>query len=661
MKPLRSWSLRTLLQLLVLAASLPAMAILLYTGRELESTVTRNAEDFTQSQVRTMAAHHQRVVDNARLLLLTLASTTEVRNMDLAVCQELLDETQRGESAFAALFLADARGRVAVSTSPSGPRDIGSVPYFLRAMEGRGFVTGHYALQEEPRRVILHFAQPVLDPAGRAKGVLVAAFDLNLFGGFFYGAHLPENSVFTLTDARGMRLTRFPETEKYTWVPDLPRMIEFMSGPEEEGTFQEAGVDGALRLYAYKRLRFEGAPFPHLMIRLGIPVDKALSEARRVVFRNGALLLLAALLALALARLLGEFTILRRVRRLVDAAGRLGSGDLSTRTGPGYGEGEFGRLAGAFDSMAEGLERREEARARAEAELQRLNEELEERVARRTEDLAVSNRELQEALEGLRRTQSQLVQAEKMAALGGLVAGVAHEINTPVGVGVTAASLLEEKTRAAAAALESGEMRRSALKEYLDTATEAAGMILGNLRRASDLVRSFKQVAVDQSSQERRTFNVAGYIGEILLSLRPTLKRTGHAVLVDCDPDLRIDSYPGAFSQILTNFIMNSLTHAFAEGAPGEIRIGVSAAGGVLTLVYSDNGRGMTPGERDKAFEPFFTTTRAKGGAGLGLSIVYNLATQTLGGQISCESEPGRGTTFTVAMPLNREAGHERA
>jgi signal transduction histidine kinase len=653
-----SWSLRTLLQLLVLAASLPAMAILLYTGRELENTVARNAESFTLSQVRGMAAYHQRVVDNARMLLHTLARTGEVRNLDLPACAALLSETQRSNSAYASLFLANARGAVVAATSASGPRDIAEVPYFSRALAGREFVIGHYALQEEPRRVILHFAQPVLDAAGQAKAVLVAAFDLNQFGEIFSGTHLPENSVFTLTDANGIRLTRFPETAKYTWVPDLKRMVEVMSGPADEGTFQEVGVDGAHRLYAFKRLHFEGAPFPYLMIRLGIPVDKALSQVRQVVLWNGVMLLLAVLLALVLAWLVGDLTILRRVRRLVDAAGRLGGGDLSTRTGLDYGQGELGRLAGAFDSMAEGLERREEARARAEAELTRLNEELEARVARRTADLAVSNRELQEALEGLRRTQSQLVQAEKMAALGGLVAGVAHEINTPVGIGVTAASLLEEKTRAAAEILAGGGMRRGDLEEYLGVASEATGMILSNLRRASDLIRSFKQVAVDQSTQERRTFKVAEYIAEILLSLRPKLKRTGHAVNVRCDPDLEIDSYPGAFSQILTNFVMNSLTHAFADGEAGTIDIAASAADGMLTLSYADSGRGMEPQVRDKVFEPFFTTTRAKGGTGLGLSIVYNLATQTLGGRITCESEPGRGTTFTITVPLAREARH---
>lgn len=654
MKPPLAWSIRTHLQLLVLAAVLPAMAIILYTGRELRDTVTANAESFTLSQVQAMAAHHERVVDNARLLLMTLAGTSEVRGKDARACQALLDDTLAHNEAYVSLVLADAAGEVVAAAPRSQSGSIREAPYFRHALQGREFVTGDYALRDSPRRVVIHFAQPALDAAGAVSAVLVAAFDLNYFGHIFYETSLPENSVFTLTDTHGIRLTRFPETEKYTWVPDLQRMIEVMSGPDEEGTFQEVGVDGAHRLYSYKRVRFRGAPFPYLMIRLGIPVDKALAEARRVVARNLALLCLAGLLAMASAWALGHVTILRRLNRLVTAAGRVGAGDLAARTGLSPNEGELGQLAGAFDRMAEGLEKREEARRLAEEHIRRLNEELEERVVRRTADLAVANRDLQEALEGLRRTQSQLVQSEKMAALGGLVAGVAHEINTPVGVGVTAASLLDQKTRDIQALFRGGAMKRSDLNDYLEVAGEATGMVLGNLQRASDLIRSFKRVAVDQSSEESRTFKVKEYIQEILLSLRPNLKKTRHTVEVNCAEDLEITSFPGAFSQILTNFVMNSLTHAFAEGDQGRMTIAVSADRGVLTLAYADNGKGMEPESLAKVFEPFFTTSRSKGGTGLGMSIVYNIVTQTLGGTIYCASAPGQGTAFTITMPLGQ-------
>jgi Signal transduction histidine kinase regulating C4-dicarboxylate transport system len=655
MKPLRARSIRTRLLFLVLAAVLPAMAIVSYSGFELRDNVVREAEQYALRQVQAMAAHHERVVDNARLLLLTLARASEIRSMDGAACQVLLADVLKRNPTYQSLQLAAADGRVVAAAPLSGPAETDQLS-FQDALRSGAFATGKYTLDPGTRHVVIRFAQPVADTLGRSVAVLTASFDLNVFGRLFRDLHLPEGCIFTLTSADGVRLTRFPETEKYTWVPDLKRMVERMSGPRQEGTFLETGVDGVSRLYAFKRLHFQGAPFPHLMIRLGIPVEEALAGARFVMARNLGLLVLTAVLAMFLAWLLSEWTIMRSLRRLVAAADRLGGGDLKTRSGLSHDEAELGLLAKAFDQMAEGLEQREEQRRTAEEEVLRLNRDLEERVEQRTRELAEANQDLREAMDGLRRTQNQLVQSEKMAALGGLVAGVAHEINTPVGIGVTAVSHLGQKTREIRTLYDKDEVRRSDLEDYLAVAQETADMTLGNLERASELIRSFKKVAVDQTTEERRPFKVREYIDAILLSLRPRLKKTRHRVEVRCDPDLMVESYPGAFSQILSNFVLNSLTHAFDEGQEGHMVVEAAASDGLLTLTYSDDGRGMEPEVLQRVFEPFFTTARSKGGSGLGLSIVYNLVTQTLGGTISCESAPGRGATFTVTVPLGREA-----
>lgn len=649
-------SIRATLVFLVLLAMLPALGIMLFSGYTLRENMVDSAEEAALRQIQVMASHHEQVVENARLLLATLAKAREIQMLDRLGAQLLLEEMLSRNGAYVALALSDPDGRIVAVSPTDSFSSIADEPYFQEARQGSGFAMGNYHLRQGTRSVVMEFAQPVLDREGALRGVLVAFFDLSYFGRIFADAHLPAGSVFTLTDADGIRLTRFPETEKYTWVPDLPYMIEKMSSGADEGTFLDKGVDGVRRLYGFKRLRIEDAASLRLMIRLGQPEDLALAKARTALARDMFLLVLAAALAVATAWFVGDLTIMRRLGRLLSAANRLGTGDLSTRTGLDHGEGELGVLAAAFDRMAESLQIQDYDRRRAEEEVCILNEDLEDRVEQRTSELARANESLQTALESLRQAQGQLVMSEKLAALGGLVAGVAHEINTPVGVALSATSTMAEKNRILSELFAAGEMKRSNLTEYLESTREGVEMTLLNLNRASDLIRSFKMVAADQVSESRRRFNVREYIGQVLLSLRPKLKKTPHLVEVECDGDLVIESYPGALSQILTNFIVNSLTHAFGEGQTGLLRIAVVRNDGTLSLTYSDDGCGIAPEVQDRIFEPFYTTARAKGSTGLGLHIVFNIVTGTLGGTITCCSAPGQGTTFQVRMPVERES-----
>lgn len=291
-------------------------------------------------------------------------------------------------------------------------------------------------------------------------------------------------------------------------------------------------------------------------------------------------------------------------------------------------------------------------RKNAETEIRDLNEDLEARVIRRTADLAAANDELHQAMAQLKDAQGQLVESEKMASLGGLVAGVAHEINTPVGIGVTAATHLTEATKNFRRNYDDGAMKRRDLESFLGVAEQSTDIIFGNLRRAADLIKSFKQVAVDQSSDERRVFNACEYIDEIVTSLGAVLKKSPHKVVVNCDPALELDSYPGAYSQILTNLIMNSLVHAYDADDAGTITIDLHADKDGIMLRYADDGKGMPEDAVAKVFEPFFTTKRGAGGSGLGMHILYNLVNGKLSGAVTCESEPGKGTTFTIATPL---------
>lgn len=277
----------------------------------------------------------------------------------------------------------------------------------------------------------------------------------------------------------------------------------------------------------------------------------------------------------------------------------------------------------------------------AEADLQQANQSLTAQVE-----------ESRLMLSQLRDAQNQLVQSEKLASLGELVAGVAHEINTPVGVAVTASSYLRDETRDLRKALTDGQLKRSRLSEFVDGAEQSAQMILTNLQRAAELVQSFKQVAVDRSSSEAREIALSSYIHEVLTSLKPKLRGTQHQVQVNCPEDLSMLTVPGALSQVITNLVMNSLIHAFDSGAPGIMQINVEMLSNQrVQLEYRDDGAGIPEHLQCKVFNPFFTTKRGSGGSGLGMHIVYNLVHNVLGGQIALWSAPQQGVRFTLTLP----------
>ncbi|MEG5046934.1 ATP-binding sensor histidine kinase [Microcoleus sp. B4-C1] len=278
------------------------------------------------------------------------------------------------------------------------------------------------------------------------------------------------------------------------------------------------------------------------------------------------------------------------------------------------------------------------------ANLHQFNQNLENLVQQRTSELS-------QTLEDLKSAQNKLVESEKMAALGGLVAGVAHEINTPIGIGITAASLLAEKATKFFEVYSNGQIKRSELEKFLDTAVQSSNMILSNLTRAADLIHSFKEVAVDQSSELKRTFNVKNYLEEILTSLSAKLKRTKHKIEIKCDENIVVDSYPGVVCQIVTNLVLNSLIHAYDGEDAGILAFDFKLEGDRLIFEYADNGKGIDPENLSKIFEPFFTTKRGQGGTGLGLHIIYNLVTQKLKGTISCRSQVNKGTRFIIEFP----------
>lgn len=291
-----------------------------------------------------------------------------------------------------------------------------------------------------------------------------------------------------------------------------------------------------------------------------------------------------------------------------------------------------------------GVTREITAEVQAKEELQDLNRELNSRIEEAT-------RELKDSLEVLTATQSQLVESEKMASLGGLVAGVAHEINTPIGVGITASSHISDITEAFNNQYTTGEITNNDLSTYLEEVNDSALIIKSNLDRAVELVSSFKQVAVDQSSQEIRSYGLKRYCNEIIQSLTPQFKNKDIEIKLECDKSLNAFGEAGAFSQIITNLLNNSLVHGFENCISGSIDIDITCEQEVIKFVYTDSGKGIPKEHAKKIFDPFFTTKRGKGGTGLGLHIVYNLVSQYLQGTIQFNDKFERGSQFIIEFP----------
>ncbi|WP_087025540.1 PAS domain-containing sensor histidine kinase [Thaumasiovibrio subtropicus] len=291
-----------------------------------------------------------------------------------------------------------------------------------------------------------------------------------------------------------------------------------------------------------------------------------------------------------------------------------------------------------------------------ETELLKLNEDLEEKVQDRTASLNQSNAELRSAYAELKETQKSLLEAEKMASLGSLVAGISHEINTPIGISVTSSSFMKEEAIKLQKSVSTGKISKSALDTMVENISSSADLVLNSLEKAAKLIESFKQVAVNQTNEQRVSFNLSDNIEQVLNSLQYRLVQDSVEVSLNCDSTLVIDNYPGRLQQVFTNLVMNSLIHGFSNWhGPHQITITVNidTESDMLAIEYHDNGRGIEKEISDRIFDPFVTSKLGQGGSGLGTHIIYNLIVQLMQGSIECDSEPGHGATFKMLIPLD--------
>ena len=364
-------------------------------------------------------------------------------------------------------------------------------------------------------------------------------------------------------------------------------------------------------------------------------------EAWRALARSVGILTLSLVLILGVM----QRRVLHPMDKLSRAAEELAAGRLDQPLEL-LGEDEIARVGIAMERMRQAL-------LRAFEDLRGHASTLEDQVAQRTAELTSANSELTLALANLKTAQRELVESEKLASLGRLVAGVAHELNTPLGNAMTVVSALGDRWAKLDQMLaDNTPMRRSQLEELVKDTRRGQDILQRNVQKAADLVRDFKQVAIDQTTDSRRDFELSQVIEDVLVMVEPSFKHTPFKIATDLSHDLQMSSYPGALGQVLTNLLMNALVHGFEGRDEGLVRVSCRPHGQEqVELVVEDNGRGMDASVVRKIFDPFFTTKLGKGGSGLGMHIVHNIVTNVLGGQIEVQSTPGQGSRMTMLMP----------
>lgn len=364
------------------------------------------------------------------------------------------------------------------------------------------------------------------------------------------------------------------------------------------------------------------------------------------------MLLLASLLTLVVHRLINS-----RIRHMALEVNYRIKNDsyepLSIRETSAHDEIDI--LLHAFNSLSEKMNEELKQKTLAQQQLKTINTELEDRVQERTQNLQDTVDELNQTLQELHATQGKLIEAEKLSSLGGMVAGISHEINTPLGLCITIHSYIEDHYQQLKTAFNEGRMKKQDFDDFISLMDESLGILDKNLQRAAHLIKSFKQVSEDQTGEHIRDFSLKEYLEEILETLSPKFKKTRHKVEIDCSAQLRMSTYPGAISQIVTNLIMNSLLHGFENKDEGTIRIIVAEEKGHAVIQYSDDGCGLSDEAKHRIFEPFYTTKRGQGGTGLGMHLVYNIVHQRLGGEINLDNDQQPGTAFRIHIPKKLE------
>lgn len=643
----RSYSLRSvlafrfakvcLIPLLLLAAMIWLLLLPRLDARAIENhrllaaTLALEAERYLVQPVRSLRGAAE-VIDSA------VAGKTPGAK---AVTEQVLQSLVQGSDVIAGAFVIDARGHL---SSIALPVDAPKPPANFVGIDLSGNPVNTVAHREGRRTWSMAYLSGVSERITVAAtvpfsaGLLVGEIGLERLSEFVRHIATSPTMRLMIVDGRG-QIVAHPDpviARQQLNLGPLPILRAAAGNPAESvsATFE---MDGVKLLGSARHLAATDWT---------VLVTEPLSVVRRPVWEVLAGLLLAAIVSTAIAIVVGLLIaegFSRRFAQLADLARQLAAGQQAA-TWPRSNVREAAELIDSIQRMANAVRQREE-------DLRELNAQLELRVRGRTEELERSNAELSSAMQKLNMTQKELLRSEKLAALGSLVAGVAHELNTPIGNSLMVASTLEDHAEEFARQTTSG-LTRSALNRHLAIGREAAQSLVRNLQRAGELISSFKQVAVDQTTSQRRRFSLGEIVDEIILTLKPAMRKSQWTIVSTIPADIVMDSYPGPLGQVLANLVANAVMHAFEGRDSGAIDIRAETVGDdSVRLDICDDGVGISREHLDRIFDPFFTTRMGRGGTGLGLAICHSIVENVLGGSIDVASEPGRGSRFSITMP----------
>jgi signal transduction histidine kinase len=603
-------SLQTRLLLLVLLAVIPALGLTLYTNLEERQLRKAQVQEQAMRLSRLVSADHERLIEDARRLLMNLARLPAVRDRNRAACNALFADLLTQHSSYANLGVVDANGSIFCSALPmTGPVYAGDRVFFRRALETRDFAIGEYQVGRITRKATVNFGYPVLDDAGHVRAVVFAALDLAWLNELASQGGLPPGSMLTVIDRNGTILSRYPDDGK--WVGKLmpeSLVLKAILTQQGNGTTEASGTDGIPRLFSFAP--FGGrAQSANAYVSVGIPAAVAFAGANQILARNIAALGLVAGLALAAAWVGGNLFIVRQIQALVRATKRVAAGELGVRTGLPQGQGELSQLAGAFDQMAESLERAHERRL------------LEEELRRKNYQLEQQNLAIQEA----NRLKTEFVSM------------VSHELRTPLTSIQGYAELMLEDERI------TEEQRES-----LTIVKKNSNRLLALINDLLDLSR----IEAGRVDLHRTSLDLARLIPEVAGSLRPLIEAKRQRLRLDFGEALpAVWADEDRVTQILTNLISNAHKYTLMEGS---ITVAARRDDGFVRVDVSDTGIGLSPEDQAQLFTKFFTahhrSPQAGGGTGLGL-VITRLLVELHGGRITVSSAPGQGSTFSFSLP----------